>query len=762
MPLPSLAGPSVSAFVAPGSALPGAAEAAAADLPPDSRPTVDPYEACAVHIFSAHDHPMSVASLRAQVRRLDREWDLDDFTEALACKGFSAIRRPGNYDSLSSEGLPILVLLGAEKRPAVLIERSRQGYSVFDPARSAHVEERTGESLLLEYQGEFLRITPPLREPTDTSPLPRGRFGHWFLGPMLVARPLYFQIFLAAFVTNVFAMVAGLFTMVVYDTILPNNAVHSLYALLAGVIIVFVSDFAIRTLRGYFLDVAGARADMAIADSLFEQVLDMEVRARRGSTGELANVMKEFESVRDFLASATLTTFIDIPFALLFTIVIWIIGGPLSYIPLVILLAMLVVGLALQPMLRRLVQVGYEDGQQKHAVLVETLSGLETVKALGAGAMLRKRWQSAIAHQARVGLKTRFVAQLAGNFANLCAQASQIAIVAVGALLVAKGQITMGAIFACTMLAGKAIMPLAQLAQLLTRANQCWSSYKALQRLMAEPREHDPQKSYFPRDTFRGEFEFRNVSFRYPGQRSGGLDKVSFKIQAGERVAIIGRAGSGKTTLSKLLLGLYHPTDGAVMLDGSDLRQIDPADLRANVAAVTQEVWLMTGTVMQNIGIGTHRPTEEQVLQAAQASGVHDFISQHPDGYQMKLGERGEGLSGGQRQAITIARALIAESPVLLLDEPTSAMDINAERQLIERLRPAISGRTLIVITHKATLLELVDRVIVIDQGKVVADGPKSQVLGGGPPAGAPAAGARAPGPSAPAPMGAARAAAGA
>ena len=314
----------------------------------------------------------------------------------------------------------------------------------------------------------------------------------------------------------------------------------------------------------------------------------------------------------------------------------------------------------------------------------------------------------------------------------------------------------MGAIIAWSILAGRAIAPLAQLAQLLTRANQSYASYKALAKLMNEPREHQPSRQLMPRESLDGTVELRGVSFSYPQQQAGGLNGVSLKINAGERVAIVGRVGSGKTTLSKLLLGLYAPNAGAVLVGGADVRQLDPSDLRRNIGAVMQEIWLMTGTVRQNIALGAHYPADERIVEVAQIAGVHDFISTHPEGYNLRLGERGEGLSGGQRQAITIARALVGRPPILLLDEPTSAMDINAERQLIERLKPVIGSSTLVVITHKATLLELVDRVIVLDQGKVVADGPRDKVLGAGsgPASGgaaAPAAGQRGPsGPSGP------------
>jgi ATP-binding cassette subfamily C protein LapB len=681
-----------------------------------------------------HEAPLSRASLYAQVLRPEGAWTLEQFIEALSSRGFVAEQQSGKFSEIERSGLPALVFLAPNDRPAVLSRGHDGGLSLFDPASRGSEFRADPDPDLIDQMlaGTFVAVSPPLRVPTDQVNAPRGRFGHWFWGPLSTARSLYVQVGLAALLTNVFALATSIFTMIVYDRVLPNNAIDSLIALIAGIAIVFVSDFIIRSLRGYFLDVAGSRADMAIADALFDHVLDLEMRARRGSTGSLANVMKEFESVREFLTSATLTTVIDIPFALLFVAVIWAIGGPMVYVPLILIPAMLLVGVALQPSMRRLVQTGYEDGQTKHSVLVESIAGLETIKALGAGPVMRGRWQRAIAHQARVGLKTRFLAQFAGNFANFVSQVSQVAIVSMGVFLVAKGQIGMGAIIACSILAGRAIAPLAQLAQLLTRANQSYASYKALAKLMNEPREHQPSRQLMPRESLDGAIELRGVSFSYPQQQAGGLNGVSLKISAGERVAIVGRVGSGKTTLAKLLLGLYAPNAGAVLVGGADVRQLDPADLRRNIGAVMQEIWLMTGTVRQNIALGAHYPVDERIVEVAQLAGVHDFISAHPEGYNLRLGERGEGLSGGQRQAITIARALVGQPPILLLDEPTSAMDINAERQLIERLKPVIGTATLVVITHKATLLELVDRVIVLDQGKVVADGPRDKVLGAG------------------------------
>jgi ATP-binding cassette subfamily C protein LapB len=559
---------------------------------------------------------------------------------------------------------------------------------------------------------------------------PVGRYGHWFFGPIFQAKKLYLQVAIAALLTNLFAVTTSIFSMTVYDRVIPNGAVDTLYALLIGAGIIFFSDFLIRSLRGYFLDVAGARADMVVGDTLFEQILDMQMGAKKGSTGSVANMLKEFESLREFLTSTTLVTLIDIPFTIIFLLLIWTIGGPMVWVPLAVIPLMLGAGLLVQPRLSRLTEAAYEDGQNKQSVLVETLNGMETIKSLGAGALMRHRWQQAVLHQSELGLKQRMWSSFATNVANLSQQLVQVGVVTTGFFLVGEGQIGFGAIIASSILAGRAISPLSQLSQLLSRMNQSLSSYRALSELMTQPREHSEDRNFITREQFSGKIEFRDVSFTYPGSETRTLNNLSFTIEPGERVAILGKIGSGKTTVAKLMLGLYQPDEGAVLIDGVDVRQIDPADLRKGVGAVLQDVWLMSGSIRENIALGVDAISDEAVLKAARIAGVEDFISQHPHGYSLQVGERGEGLSGGQRQAVSIARAIVAEPTIWLFDEPSSAMDQQAEVVLVNRLQEAIGERTFVTITHKSSMVALASKVVVIDQGRATYVGPPEKVLG--------------------------------
>jgi ATP-binding cassette subfamily C protein LapB len=517
--------------------------------------------------------------------------------------------------------------------------------------------------------------------------------------------------------------------MIVYDRVMPNGAVETLIALLIGVFIVFLSDFIIRSLRSYFLDLAGARADMVIADSLFAQLMDSELKSRKGSVGSTASIMREFETLRDFLTSATLTVLIDIPFAIIFLIVIMIIGGPIVLVPLIAAPIVIAASLAVQPAMRKLVKESQEDGRNKNSILVESLSGIETLKALGAGSVMRRRWQEAVSHQAALSLKTRVFSQFASNVANLSSQIVWVGVVTVGFFLVQNGQIGSGAIVACSMLSGRVISPLIQVAQLMTRFNQSFESYKSLDELMSQPREHEHRETFVDFGRWQGGIEFRNVSFNYPAQKKGGLENIYFKIEPGERVAFIGPVGSGKSTITKLILGLFKPDSGTVLFDGVDSRQYDPADIRSAIGAVMQDVWLFSGTVKENIVIGSDEASDQDVLDAARVACVHDFISVHPEGYGLKLREKGEGLSGGQRQAICIARALVGQPSMLILDEATSAFDVNTERVLLNRLNAALPNKTVLVVTHRPSLLDMVQRVIIMQDGRIVANGPKDELM---------------------------------
>lgn len=557
----------------------------------------------------------------------------------------------------------------------------------------------------------------------------RPRIAPWLMDPIRANRPIYVQVILAAVMINMFALVTSLFTMTVYDRVVPNAAMESLLALVIGAVIVLLFDFILKGLRGYFIDIAGQRIDEVVGASVFNRLVNMQMASKRGSAGALAGVVREFETLRDFFASATVAALVDVPFIALFLLVIFVIGGPVVLVPLVCVPLALLAGWLIQPGLSRLTQEGMNVGLSKQGVLVETIAGMETVKATNAGEVMAGRWQQAVSGHADISRRTRFLSQLAINAAGSLQQVSFIGVVVLGVFLIRDGTLSMGGLIACSILAGRCVAPLGQIASLLSRLSHTVNAYRQIDSLMGQAGDTRDGVRYLRRDRLDGDIAFRNVTFRYPGTTHRALDDVSFEIKAGERVAILGRVGSGKSTITRLMSGLYEPADGAVLLDNTDLRQIHPQDLRRNMGMVLQDIALLSGTIRENIAIGAPQVGDEEIVRAATIAGVHDFVGRLPNGYDVRLADRGEGLSGGQRQAIALARALLARRPLLLMDEPTSMMDVQSENALIARLEAELKGRTLVLVTHRAAMLKLVDRVIILDAGKIVAQGPRDDVL---------------------------------
>lgn len=564
---------------------------------------------------------------------------------------------------------------------------------------------------------------------SDRIELYRPRIAPWLLDPIRANKGLYLQVVLAAALVNLFGLATSLFSMTVYNRIVPNNALDSLVALSLGVAIVLVFDFVLRMIRGYFIDVVGQRIDRTVGTAIFDRMLTMRLGDRKSSSGAFAGMLREFEALRDFFASATLAAIVDVPFIVLFLVVIWAIGGVLVLVPLLLIPLVIGVGWLSQPALARLAAQGMTDGMSKQGVLVEAISGLETIKSSSAGPLLARRWATAVRDHAAVSLRQRLIAAISINVAQSAQTICYVGVVIAGVTLIAKGGLSMGGLVAVSILAGRAVSPLSQIANLLTRITHTRTAYAHLDRLMQGGSESRSDISYLRRPVLDGAIEFRHVTFRYPGASARALDDVSFRIEPGERVAIVGRVGSGKSTITRLILGLYEPSEGAVLVDDADVRQLHPNDLRHNIGAVLQDVFLLTGSVRENISLGEPAIDDAAVLRAARISGTHDFIGTTANGYDLRLADRGEGLSGGQRQSIAIARALAHERPILLFDEPTSAMDIQSENALITRLEPELRGKTVILVTHRQSMLRLVDRLIILDKGRVVAAGPRDDVL---------------------------------
>jgi len=550
----------------------------------------------------------------------------------------------------------------------------------------------------------------------------------WITAPMLANRGLYGRVILAATMINLFGLASSLFAMTVYDRVLPNNAMASLVGLSVGLAVVVLFDFVLRGLRAYFVDIAGANIDREIGERMFGRLLAMRLALRQGSTGQLTGLMRELESLRDFFASATVSALVDVPFIVLTLAVIAAIGGwvvlvPLAAVPLVIGSA-----LATRPTLERLAGKAMTEGLTKQAVLVETIGGIETVKANGAGPLLSHRWIGAIDRQASHALRQRMVSAVGMNIVSAANTLSYAGVVIFGVTLIMDHRLTMGALIACSMLTSRAVSPLAQIAQLLSRLTATRTAYRQLDTFMRQPLEGPAGQGLRP-GVIAGRITLRNVGFTYPGAAEAALRDLTLSIEKGERVALIGKVGSGKSTIARLLLGLYEASDGIVQIDGTDIRQFDPAALRLQIGVALQESVLISGSIRENILLGRPGIDEEEMLRAARLSGTHDHVGSIANGYDLKLTDRGEGLSGGQRQSIALARALAGRPPMLVFDEPTSAMDGHGEAQLIDRLANEVAGRTMVLITHRPALMRLATRIIVMEAGRVIIDGPRDEVL---------------------------------
>ena len=559
-------------------------------------------------------------------------------------------------------------------------------------------------------------------------PDPKKRFAPWLLEPMLENKQTYIKVAAAAVLINIFALVTSLFSMVVYDRVIPNNAMSSLVALSIGFGIVIIFDFVLKMLRSYFVDIAGADIDLQVGDRVFRKLLAIRLDHKKGSTGALAGLMRELEALRDFFASATMSALVDLPFLLLTVAVIWAIGGKVVIVLLIIIPVVLLTAWASNPALERLTARTLREGLSKQSVLVETIGGMETVKASGAGPMLTRRWLSSVRQQSESSLRQRLISSIAITVAGSASTISYAGVVIVGVNLIAARELTSGGLIACSLLAGRAIAPLATISQLLGRLSATRTAYRQINAMMEQPSE-GPAGEPLQIAALKGKIEFRNVSFRYPGASEPALQSVSFSIEPGERVALLGRVGSGKSTVTRLILGLYPPADGLVMIDGTDLRQLDPAALRAQMGVAMQDSVLMTGSVRENIMLGRPGIDDTEMLRASTLSGTHQFMGQIANGYDLKLADRGEGLSGGQRQSIAIARALAGKPPMLIFDEPSASMDAQTEQVLIERLQSEVQGRTMVLVTHRPPLLQLVQRIIVMERGQIAMDGPRDKVM---------------------------------
>ena len=686
---------------------------------------------CLAWVAAHHGDERSVAAWRQGLPN-DREGaDVQTIVRAAESAGYVAtlVQRP--LQELPDYVLPVIVLL-RDAQAAVLMRRLEGG--LVDVAMPESAEgllpvQMPLDELLLRCTGFQVLIKPVARADERAGPVLPQSDGHWFWSALWRYRSYYANTALAAVLINVLTLAGTFFTMNVYDRVVPTRAYPTLWTLAIGTLLAMTFEFATRQMRSHMVDVAGKKVDLVLGSLLFRQALDIRLESRPASSGAFANRLREFESLREFTTSATVSAFTDLPFSLLFLVVIVGIGGQLAWVPALAIVLVVGVGVAVQWPLARHMRENLREASLKHGLLIESLEGIETLKAVNGQSRMQKNWENYSAAASNSSMKSRMLSSLTMSFVSYVQQVETVALVVWGVYMIHAGSMSQGALIGVVMLARQVVSPMAQVVGLAVRFQQAKASLESLNLLMKQATDRVPGQRYLSRPKFDGALRTEGLAFVYPEQKLAALERLNLKVEPGERIAVVGRIGSGKSTLLRLLSGLYLPSQGSVYADGIDLRQIDPADIHHNVGLVTQDCKLFHGTLRENLTLGLPQVSAHRLLAVCRMTGLDTVMARHPQGMDMLLGESGAGLSGGQRQLVALSRSLLADPPILLMDEPTSAMDSQTEAAFIAQLKQLPGRRTLIIATHRTSLLELVDRVIVLDQGQILADGPKVKML---------------------------------
>ncbi len=699
----------------------------------------DPLLECLVIFAKIHNRPISVEAMIAglpvepgadgpELFSIDKPKGL--FSRVAARAGFASrlIRR--DLNSLSRLLLPcILVLRNGNACILESLDRKQRRAKVIFPEVGEGEEWLDFDTLQREYLGYAFLLKRELQQETQRREPLALDSSHWFWGTLRKSREIFASVLLSSILINLFVLATPMFTMNVYDKVVPNDAIETLWVLAAGIVTVYVFDTVLRFVRNYLLEIAGKKSDVIMSSLLFSQVLNLKMSHWPQSVGAFASQLRDFESIRNFFTATTMATLVDLPFAIVFLLVIYYIGGPMIAVPLIVIALLLTYSLILAKPLKQSIEATYEASAAKNAQLVETLHTIKTIKTLGAANYAQWIWEENSGTIADRSMRARTLSSSILVVTNLLVQINTVGLIIFGIYRIGHLELSLGGLIAIVMLASRAVAPMGQIAGLITSFEQTRTAYHALDGIMQQETERPEGKSYVRRAAFEGAVDFRHVDFNYPESPKKSLADVSFGIKPGEHVGIIGKVGSGKSTLVKLIIGLYQANSGSIAIDHIDINQIDPADLRHHIGYLSQDVELLRGTIRDNLAYKDLHVNDERLLQAAKVSGVDLFVNRLPQGFDTQIGEQGALLSGGQRQAIALGRAALLGEPILILDEPTNSFDNTTESVVKQRLLEYTRDKTLLLVTHKAPMLDLVERLLVIDDGKLVMDGPKVDVL---------------------------------
>ncbi len=691
---------------------------------------LDPLLDCLVITSKLYGNPYTKESLKAGLPLVDDCLTPSLFVRAASRAGLSAKIVSKRLPTISQLLLPcILILKNNHAVVLVGINHTTKSAIIMPPETDGGEQEISLKELWKEYTGYsiFVKKAHHFEKRTDAHRLEKPK--SWFWDTIFRYKRQLYHVAIATFLINLFALASPLFVMNVYDRVVPNNAMYTLWALAIGISLVYFFDFLFKTIRSHLIDNRGKKTDVILASLIMQQLLSLRLSCKPKSVGGFANQINSYEFLRDFFTSATLVGLIDLPFVFLFLWFVSFIGGELVLIPIFAIPITIIISLLLEIPIRKATEKSYFGSVQKNALLIESLISLEAIKSLNAEGQMQRKWENCVSIVTEANNESKFFSSIAVNVTNYIIQMVTVITVIYGVFLISEGKLTMGGLIACNLLNGRTLAPLAQIASIITKFQQSKLGLSGLNRIMALPTEREHASSFLHRPQINGDIKIIDANFVYPDQTQAALEHINLHIKPKEKVAIIGKIGSGKSTLHKLILGLYFANTGSIRIDDTEISQIDPVDLRRHFGYVGQDTTLFYGTVRANMTAATPWASDEEILQAAEISGVSEFVHRHPKGYDMDTGERGEFLSSGQRQAIAIARAIVHDPKILLLDEPTSSMDNTTEHIFLDKFQRYCQDKTLILITHKQSLLKLVDRIIIMDNGKIVIDGPKQAVL---------------------------------
>ncbi|MGE4382388.1 MAG: type I secretion system permease/ATPase [Arcobacter sp.] len=677
-----------------------------------------------------HDLPIEKGKENPELFSLNSSKGL--FSRAAANAGLKTKFIKKDLDEISNLQLPIILLMNNSNSCIVdSFSEDRKKVKIISELSGDIVEEWFDiDAIKQEYLG-FAILVKKSFDYVDSDKKNQSDFvvKHWFWSTLKISRGIYIDVIFASILINLFVLATPLFTMSVYDRVIPNNAIETLWFFAFGVLLVYFLDISLKLIRSYFLEIAAKKSDIIMSSIIFEKVLGLKLEQIPKPIGSFANNLKNFDVIRGFLTNATLVAFIDLPFSIIFLIVIYYLGGVIVLIPIIVILIILIMAIVLKVPIQRNIKKINEIVSKKNAILIEVLNNIETLKSLGGNNNIRWNWEESNGNIAQTGLLSRMLSAFIPSFTALLIQLNTIAIVIAGVYLIKDFQLTMGALIAIVILSSRAVAPMGQAAGLITNYEDASNSYRILNDLMHKPEERPKESDFVSKKSFQGKIEFRNVTFKYPNTEVEILKNVSFVINPGERVAILGKIGTGKSTILKLILKLYEPTNGSILIDDIDITQLDPADIRRNMSYLSQHVSLFNGTLRDNITFRASFVNDEKMLTAAKIAGVDNFANAHPRGYDMEVGEKGEGLSGGQIQSVGISRACLFDYPINLFDEPTSSMDKQTEDNVLNNLNKFMKGKTLLIVTQKMPILQIVDKIIVLNNNTIYLYGDKEAVI---------------------------------